>query len=165
MRSDPSWRNRGFTLIELMLVMVLLIIVISLVTPALQKFFGGRTLDSEVRQFVSLSRYGQSRAVSEGIPMVLWVDPKRGAYGLRQETGYTDGDPRAMDYSLGEGLKINVDGNSGKATLPGATTGIHFSPEGTAVAATSVKGVSIQEGNRPPVWIRRSADGLTYEAQ
>ena len=29
---------------------------------------------------------GQSRAVSEGMPMVLWVDEKKGAYGLSAET-------------------------------------------------------------------------------
>ena len=30
---------------------------------------------------------------------------------------------------------------------------------------TAVKGVSFQEANHPAVWIRRSADGLSYEAQ
>src|SRR6266850_7624427 len=71
----------GFTLIELILVMSLLIIAVGLSFPALQDFFRGRGLDSEARRFLSLVRYGQSRAVSEGIPMLLWVDAREGTYG------------------------------------------------------------------------------------
>src|SRR5207249_2115896 len=56
----------AFTLIELILVMALLAIVLAVSAPALSTFFQGRTLDSEVRRFLSLTRYGQSRAVSEG---------------------------------------------------------------------------------------------------
>ena len=66
----------GFTLIELMLVLTLLLIVIGVAFPSLQHFFRGRNLDSEARRFLSLTRYGQSRAVSEGVPMVLWIDAR-----------------------------------------------------------------------------------------
>src|SRR5437667_3469223 len=65
------YQRRAFTLIELILVMALLVIVMAVSAPALSNFFRGRTLDSEARCFMSLTRYGQSRAVSEGIPMVL----------------------------------------------------------------------------------------------
>ncbi len=66
----------AFTLIELILVMAMLAIVISVALPSLKGFFRGRNLDSEARRFLSLTRYGQSRAVSEGVPMVLWIaDP------------------------------------------------------------------------------------------
>ena len=158
-------RQRGFTLIELILVMVLLIIVISLVTPSLSKFFGGRTLDSEVRRFVSLTRYGQSRAVSEGVPMLLWIDPKAGSYGLQQETGYTDGDAKAQDFTVGEGLTINVGKTGAKASTTAKRSGIHFSPDGNIITATSVSGVSIQEAKRQAVWIVPSANGLSYEVE
>ena len=139
---------------------------VSLVIPSLAKFFGGRTLDSEVRRFVSLTRYGQSRAVSEGMPMLLWVDPKAGSYGLQAESGYTDGDSKAQDFTLGEGLTINV-GKSGTKTKPSKRSGIHFSPDGNIVTATSVAGVSIQEPGEKvaPVWIVPSANGLRYETQ
>src|SRR5262249_21799177 len=84
--SALSERTRGFTLIELMLVMALLAVVLAVSAPSLSKFFKGRTLDSEARRFVSLTRYGQSRAVSEGVPMMLWIDPKERTYGLQEET-------------------------------------------------------------------------------
>ena len=87
----------GFSLIELLLVMALLSIVISITLPSLSSFFRGRALDAEARRLLSLTRYGQSRAVSEGIPMVLWVDAEDRTYGLEQEPGWDDTDAKGQD--------------------------------------------------------------------
>ena len=107
-RSNEQDRARAFTLIELILVMALLLIVIGVALPSLKRFFHGRNLDSEARRFLSLTRYGQSRAVSEGVPMVLWIDTRRGAYGLQQQAGYTDGDSNAVRFALAEELRVEV---------------------------------------------------------
>lgn len=155
---------QGFTLIELILVMTLLIIIIALVVPRLQAFFGGRDQDSEIRRFVALTHYAQSRAASEGVPMFLWIDPKNGAYGLEEEPGYTDNDPKAEQFNLSEGLKINFR-NATKSSRPGKNSGIHFSPDGNVITATSVPAVSIQQGNETPVWISQSENGLSYEVR
>src|SRR5688572_19269233 len=88
--------SRAFTLIELILVMALLVIVIGVTFPSLQKFFRGRTLESEGRRFLTLTRYAQSRAVAEGIPMTLWVDPLEGIYGLEAQKGFLDRDDKAV---------------------------------------------------------------------
>ena len=53
---DQAGSRRGFTLIELVLVMTLLIVVISFSAPSLGKFFRGRALDGEARRLLSLSR-------------------------------------------------------------------------------------------------------------
>src|SRR5207248_10972163 len=98
----------AFTLIELVLVMTILLIVFSVALPSLKGFFRGRNLDSEARRFLSLTRYAQSRAVSEGVPMVLWIDTRRGAYGLQQQAGYTDGDSNAARFALSEELREEV---------------------------------------------------------
>src|SRR5207245_10774215 len=100
--------DTAFTLIELILVMAMLAIVISVALPSLKGFFRGRNLDSEARRFLSLTRYGQSRAVSEGVPMVLWIDARRGAYGLQQQAGYTDGDSNAVSFALSEDVRVDV---------------------------------------------------------
>jgi type II secretion system protein H len=101
-------RNKGFTLIELMVVMTLLAIVISISVPSLSSFFRGRTLDGEARRLLALTHAGQSRAVSEGVPMVLWVDVAQRAYGLEEEPGYTDRDPKARDFTVDRELQIQV---------------------------------------------------------
>src|SRR5882672_515047 len=90
----------AFTLIELILVMALLSIVLAVSAPALSGFFNGRTIDSEARRLVSLTRYGQSRAVSEGVPTILWIDARKNTYGLRTQTGYTDNDTNTVQFTL-----------------------------------------------------------------
>src|SRR5271154_6226165 len=89
--------RRAFTLIELVFVLALLVIITSLAAPAMANFIRGRALDSEARRMIALMDAGQSRAVSEGMPMVLWVDEKNGAYGLEAETTGQKGDPKAED--------------------------------------------------------------------
>src|SRR5207237_3488429 len=101
-------RCRAFTLIELILVMAMLLIVLSVAFPSLKGFFRGRNLDSEARRFLALTQYGQSRAVSEGIPMVLWIDARRGAYGLQVQPGYVDSDNKAVQFALGDALQLEV---------------------------------------------------------
>jgi type II secretion system protein H len=100
--------RRGFTLIELILVMALLTIVISLTAPKLSRFFHGRTLDSEARRLLALTRSGQSRAVSEGLPIDLWVDAEQGTFGLEAEPSYETSDPKAVDFALDSGLQLEV---------------------------------------------------------
>jgi len=113
LRTGPS-RNAetspppGFTLIELILVMTILTAVIGLAAPSLANFFRGRTLDSEAKRLLALTRHGQSRAVSEGIPMDLWVDTAQGTFGLEAEASYNSTDSRALDFTLDKDIRIEV---------------------------------------------------------
>ncbi len=127
-----NFRRRAFTLVELILVLALLVIVTSLAAPALSNFVRGRALDSEARRLAALMHAGQSRAVSEGATMVLWVDEKQGTYGLQAETSGQDGDAKAENLNLDSTLQIAV--VSGSAETP--TTfqnlpAIKFTADGT----------------------------------
>jgi type II secretion system protein H len=106
--SPSAGCDQGFTLIELLLVLALLSIIISVSMPSLSGFFRGRTLDSEARRLLSLTRMGQSRAVSEGIPVLLWVDAEQRAYGAEQEKGWDERDARAVECKLDKDLSIEV---------------------------------------------------------
>lgn len=101
-----NFRRRGFTLIELILVLALLVIITSIAAPAMSKFIRGRALDSEARRMLALMHAAQSRAVSEGMPMMLWVDEKNGAYGFEAETSGQNGDPKAEELMLDSTLQI-----------------------------------------------------------
>src|SRR5580704_87306 len=85
----------GFTLIELILVLALLVVITSIAAPAMSRFIRGRALDSEARRMVALMHAAQSRAVSEGMPIMFWVDEKGGSYGFALETSGQNGDPKA----------------------------------------------------------------------
>ena len=101
-------RRRAFTLIELVLVLALLVVITSLAAPGMANFIRGRALDSEARRLFSLMHAAQSRAVSEGMPMVLWVDEKQGAYGFQEETTGKTGDSKAEDLTVDSTLQIAV---------------------------------------------------------
>ena len=104
----PGGGTRAFTLVELLLVMSVIVMAFSIALPTLANFFRGRTLDSEARRLVALTHSGQSRAVSEGVPMRLWVNAQQGTYGLQEEAGWTDRDAKAVDFRLDPDLHIEV---------------------------------------------------------
>jgi len=167
----------GFSLIELLLVMALLSIVISITLPSLSNFFRGRALDAEARRLLSLTRYGQSRAVSEGIPMVLWVDPENRTYGLEQEPGWDDTDAKSVNLKLDDNLKVEVIRTNVVKPLstlasPLRSTGnvdtkqnlpsIHFLPDGS-IAESSLPGIHLLEKDGASLWLSRSQNRMGYE--
>lgn len=102
-------RAAGFTLIELILVMAMLLTVLSLAAPSLARFFRGRGLDSEAHRFLALIRYAQQRAVSEGVPMVVWLDPEQRLYGLEAESSYLERDDLAVEFRVDEKVEVEAE--------------------------------------------------------
>jgi len=167
--------DTGFTLIELILVMAMLAIVISVALPSLKGFFRGRNLDSEARRFLSLTRYGQSRAVSEGVPMVLWIDARQKAYGLQAQTGYADTDTNAVQFTLDKDLQVEamtpqvaslVQAKlwTQSAQPVGSLPMIRFQPDGF-ISETSPDQIVFRQGTDDPIWIAESTNRLKYEIQ
>jgi len=122
----------GFTMIELILVMTILTIAVALTAPSLANFFRGRALESEARRLLALSRQGQNRAVSEGIPMDLWIDVSRSMCGLEAEPSYETSDPRAVSFQFDSGIDVQV-----VAAAPAPTLGMEM-PVGMGQTATPI---------------------------
>jgi prepilin-type N-terminal cleavage/methylation domain-containing protein len=180
-RSTPH-ASSAFTLIELILVMALLTIVISLTAPSLSRFFHGRTLDSEARRLLALTRSGESRAVAEGMPMDLWVDAAQGAFGLEAEPSFDTSDPKAMEFTLDSGLKIEVVNRTvvapadtlnrtrrvSTASTPRVVLArsslptIRFLPDGS-IGENSPQMLCLTSTDGGSLWLAQSRDGLTYE--
>jgi type II secretion system protein H len=154
-------RLRGFTLIELILVMALLVIVLSVAAPSLSRFFRGRNLESEARRFLSLTRYGQNLAVNEGLPYLLWIDEENRTYGLRPETNAedyeTEEEPEPLAYDLARDLHLEVELQVPGMTL--AVTNTLLSKSGGLY--TPWKRTTQLVGNRPT--IRFTPDGFISE--
>ena len=100
--------HAGFTLIELVLVMAILIAVLSMSGASLTSFFRGRTLEAEGMRFLALTRHAQNRAVSEGLPMVLWIDTAEKKYGLEHAAGFVGVNDKVTEFNLGRDLEIEV---------------------------------------------------------
>jgi len=158
---SPS--SHGFTLIELILILALLVIITSLAAPAMSNFIRGRALDSESRRLFALMHAAQSRAVSEGMPMLVWVDQKSGAYGLQAETPGKGGDTQAETLTVDSTLQIAVlNAGSVAATTFNHLPAIRFLPDGT-VDENSPQTLQLTDSTGVSRWLIESSNHMGYE--
>jgi type II secretion system protein H len=130
----------AFTLIELILVLALLVVITSLAIPPMARFIRGRALDSETQRFVALAHAAQSRAVSEGMPMLLWVNAEGGSYGVTAETTGKEGDAKAETLMLDSTLHLVVSRTSAAAPVQWKNLpAIRFLPDGTVDEDSALK--------------------------
>jgi len=162
-RSPLKQATQAFTLIELILVLALLGIITSMVAPAMSNFIRGRALDAEARRLAALIHAGQSRAVSEGMPTVLWVDEKKNSYGLEAETSGKNGDPKAENLTLDETLRIAVVNTGATApTLIRGLPAIKFLPDGT-IDEKSPQSLKLTDYAGVSLWLTQSRNRTGYE--
>ena len=161
--------SRGFTLIELILVLALLVVITSLVAPSMANFIRGRAIHSEARRLFALTHAGQNRAVSEGFATILWIDEKEGTYGLESEgTGTTQQnaqqtDVKAESLTLDENVRIEVLNTSASQpfmirNLPA----IRFLPDGT-LDEKSPKTLKLTGYGDVSLWLNALQNRTGYE--
>jgi prepilin-type N-terminal cleavage/methylation domain-containing protein len=164
--------GRGaFTLIELIFVMALLAIGAALVAPHMTSFFHGRVLSSESRRMLSLVHYGQSRAVSEGVPVIVWFDARNASYGMSIQSGFADVDDHASTFTLGDGLTLETpttdplpvsEQGDEQFGLPQGLPVIRFLPDGF-YDEVSVRKVVIHQGLEGAIELVPTPNRLDYE--
>lgn len=74
--------RRAYTLLELVLVLAILGIVLAAAAPSLRSFAAGRKAEDAARQFVAVTRWARSQAVSDGVSYKLVIDPNAGTWQL-----------------------------------------------------------------------------------
>ena len=163
--------------------MAILTVAVSVTAPTLSNFFRGRTLDSEARRLLALTRAGQSRAANEGVPMDLWVDTNQKTFGLEAEPSYEDKDSKAVSFPLDSSLQIEVVSRSAslsantvnrnlghaatfsvpkvKLSHPGLPT-IRFLPDGS-ISDSSPQMLRLTGRDGSYLCLAQSRDHLTYE--
>ena len=164
----------GFTLIELIFVLALLAICALFVTASMGSFFRGRVLNLEARRMLSLTHYAQSRAVSEGVPVILWINPTDSTYGLTVQSSFIDpeGDVRAVRYAVEASLTLEAptgvvapvseeDDEKLGITDEGLAF-IRFTPDGF-FDDSSVRKVIIRQGAEAGLELVPTANRLGYE--
>jgi prepilin-type N-terminal cleavage/methylation domain-containing protein len=178
--ASRSTHHAAFTLIELILVMTILAIAVSFTAPALANFFRGRSLDYEARRLLALTRQGQSRAVSEGLPMELWFDTSKSAYGLEAEPSYEAVDAKALSFAFDSQMQVEfsnenssahfgslglasspASGNSSASNHPNVPK-IRFLPDGS-ISDGSPQAVHLIGRDGMSLWLMLSRNRLNYE--
>ena len=162
--------------------MAILIMAVSVTAPTLSHFFRGRTLNSEARRLLALTRSGQSRAASEGLPMDLWLDTEEGTFGLEAEPSYETSDPKAVDFTLDGGLQLQVvqktvtapanTMNLGQRTRTASAPRVNlvhanlptirFLPDGS-ISESSPQELCLTDRDGASLWVRQSQDRVNYE--
>lgn len=128
-------RNLGFTLLELILVMVILSTVLAMAAPSLRGFFGSRKAHDEASRLLALIQYARSQAISEGISYRLNFNTDKRIYWLTSqqagvfkklgtEFGYIFTFPNDITIELEEVMKDKND------------MFFAFTPQGTVTAGT-----------------------------
>lgn len=170
----PSDRgaSRAFTLVELIVVMVLLLIVASMVAPRMASFFQGRALGSEAQRLLSLMHYAQSRAVAEGSPVILWLDPAKSTYGVEVQAGHESADDlRDLSYTADPTVTFEIPtvtdvpvSEDGDETfgLPEGLASIRFNPDGN-FDEVGVGRIILRQGTLGALELAPKANRLAYE--
>jgi type II secretion system protein H len=161
----------GFSLVELILVMLLLAIAASLVAPRMSSFFRGRALNFEARRMLSLTHYAQSRAVAEGVPVILWVNPRAGTYGVEVQTGHATDEDRVRSFTADPSLTLEAptagaapasESDDERFGLPEGLPVIRFNPDGF-FDEISVTRIVIQQGDDGALQLVQKENRLGYE--
>lgn len=183
-RGPTRSRRHGFTLIEMILVMALLVVAVSMVSPRLSGFIRGRALESEARRVLALTHAARSRAISESMPVLLWLDATVGRYGVERETPGQKGDPLAQEFTVDDNLRIAFDqaqrliGQTLTSTrttglLPGISSSqrpttartepsIRLLPDGT-IDEDSPNAIRIEDSDGSVLWLVEGSDRRHYE--
>ncbi len=152
--------------------MVLLLIVASMVAPRMSSFYQGRALNSEARRLLSLMHYAQSRAVAEGSPVILWLDPAKSTYGVEVQAGHESSDDlRDLSYTADPTVTFEIptvsdapvseDGDEAFG-LPEGLPSIRFNPDGN-FDEVSVSRIILRQGTSGALELAPKANRLSYE--
>ena len=149
----------GFTLVELIIVMTLLAIVAALAVPSLSRSMRQRNLDEEATRLLALTEYARDEAVSQGVPMIVWIDAKSQRYGIEPKAGFDSDETRARDYAMNPDVQIEIE----KAPASGGIVeAIEIEPDG-AIGSASVASVRLVDRFKSEVTLSQTTDGWSYE--
>ena len=127
--------QQGFTLVELILVMVLICSILGIAAPSLRGFFVSHQTTDAARQIVALIQLARSQAITEGRTYRFNFDSQAGTYWLTAQDGAAFVNLNSefgRTFSLPEGAAFDPQADPAAA----AAGYIDFYPNGTSSAAT-----------------------------
>ncbi len=135
-------RRSGFTLIELVLVLMVLCIILAIAVPQLRGFMSGSAARDAATQVVALAQYARAKSAAESVVYRLTFDVQSGEYWLSADaadgTGqFTElGNDFGQHFKLPEGMTVTLDrlGTNITASSTASSSDIEFRPDGTSDA-------------------------------
>ena len=108
----PPPVRRGFTLMELILVLLILTVIVGMTIPSLRGPAAKRGIDECAGQLLALTQYARSQAVAEGVAYRLNVDVAARTYYLTKQDGpefYELGTEFGRVFEVPEGIELQWD--------------------------------------------------------
>jgi len=158
-RSEPARWPAGFTLVELIIVMALLALITALVMPSLSHSIRARNLKDEAARFVAATEYGRDEAVSQGVPMTVWIDPATQRFGVEPKAGFDGVESRNRDFTMNPDVHFELTDAAAGGDIVQA---VEFAPDG-APGQTSLETVKLVDRFENTATIARTKDGWGYE--
>jgi prepilin-type N-terminal cleavage/methylation domain-containing protein len=127
----------GFTLWELILVMVVITIALAMAAPSLGGWGRSAKLRDIGDQFLAVTRFARSQAIADATVYRLNIDTSANTYWLTMQQGQQFielGNSFGQLHTLPEGYRIILHATAGPADQPAATT-IDFLPNGRLTPA------------------------------
>jgi len=108
-------------------------------------------------------RAGQSRAVSEGVSVVLWIDEAKSQYGIELETPDQKGDPKPHSFTADENVQLAVvQTGAGTPTTFNELPAIRFLADGS-VDENSPATLQLTDAAGGRLWLIEATDRRNYE--
>lgn len=109
----PLSDKRGFTLLELIVVIAIISVTLGLLMPVFRKTFSDIQLNTCVQDMVSLIRYAQERAIVENTTLRFNLDTKEGSYWLTKKEQDKDtfsglSEKLGRKHTIASGLQIET---------------------------------------------------------
>jgi len=142
----------AFSLLELILVMALLATLLALSAPALSRSFKGRALSGEAERLLAAAEYARDEAISQGVPMVFWIDPEAGRFGVRPQEGFPGNPSRETAWTLPEEIRFEI---------PAEIAAV-FEPRG-APDADTLQPIVLVHRSETRITLECSGDGWGYQ--
>jgi prepilin-type N-terminal cleavage/methylation domain-containing protein len=149
----------GFTLIELIIVMALLAIFMALAIPSLGPSMRQRNLESEAARLLAATEYARDEAISQGVPMTVWIDPEGRRFGVEPKVGFVGDDTRIREFSVDPDIGFEIEKGVIKR---GIVEAMEFAPDGTP-ALTNVPSVVLKDRFKSVLTLAQTTDGWGYE--
>ena len=141
--------------------MALLATLLAFVAPSLSRSARGRRLTQEAARLLAVTEYARDEAISQGVPMTVWIDVPNGRFGVEAKAGYASDEARQKEFTLD--ADIHFDQLEQAPTAVGSVVyAIEFAPDGTP-ETTSVTSIRLIDKTDASVALSLTDDDWGYE--